>query len=102
VQGAYGEVEQLYEEIDSWASGMEGTNLENTSKYDDLKECLDALEALKDALDSLEGLEIIEIPSDPKDRDAWKSYADALSKLHDGIEDAVSAAGDVSFPGMYG
>jgi hypothetical protein len=102
VQGAYGEVEQLYEEIDSWASGMEGTNRENTSKYDDLKECLDALEALKDALDSLEGLEILEIPPDPKDRDAWKSYADALSKLYDGIEDAVSAAGDVSFPGMCG
>src|SRR3989304_6047287 len=38
------EIEELYDEIDQWASGMEGTGLENTQKYSDLDECRSQLD----------------------------------------------------------
>jgi hypothetical protein len=98
LQEVLGVVEDLYEQTENQVSGMEGTPLENTSKYEDLQGSLEGLEALKDALENLEGLEIPEAPCDPKDRDAWETYTEALNRLHDAIEDALSAGGDVCFP----
>ena len=45
-----GELESLHEEMDSWRGNMEGTGLENTSKYEEVSECADQLDSAKDAL----------------------------------------------------
>ena len=48
-------IEELRDEIDNWKSNLEGTNLENTSKYTELEECHDALESLHDEIESAIG-----------------------------------------------
>ncbi|MEM2738288.1 MAG: hypothetical protein QXK93_04825 [Candidatus Bathyarchaeia archaeon] len=51
----------LYEEMDSWRSNMEGTNLEYTQKYEMVSECADILEEqcsrLEDFIAEIEGVE---------------------------------------------
>lgn len=92
-------VGELYDEIDNWKSGMEGTNLESTQKYSDLEECASALEEIKDKLESLD---TPERPTDPNDRDAWDAYKDALEELRDGIQEGIDGESEVNFPGLYG
>lgn len=58
LEDAKSEVESLKDEIEEWKSGMEGTNLENTEKYQTLSDCYDALEEM------LSRLEDIEIPDE--------------------------------------
>jgi hypothetical protein len=43
-------LDELYNEIDHWRSGMEGTNLEYTMKYGTLEECQEQLEQLQDMM----------------------------------------------------
>ncbi len=64
-QDAKTEVDSLFEEIESWAEGMEGTNLENSFKYQQLEECKQYLEEIQDILSSLESFEggVVEFPS---------------------------------------
>ena len=64
-QDAKTEVDSLFEEIESWAEGMEGTNLENSFKYEQLEECKQYLEEIQDILSSLESFEggVVEFPS---------------------------------------
>ena len=64
-QDAKTEVDSLFEEIESWAEGMEGTNLENRFKYQQLEECKQYLEEIQDILSSLESFEggVVEFPS---------------------------------------
>jgi hypothetical protein len=59
------EVDSLFEEIESWAEGMEGTNLENSFKYEQLEECKQYLEEIQDILSGLESFEggVVEFPS---------------------------------------
>ncbi|HEY6018618.1 MAG TPA: hypothetical protein VIY48_01635 [Candidatus Paceibacterota bacterium] len=53
VEEARSIVEELRDEIENWKSGLEGTNLENTNKYQMLEEAYDRLE---DIISSLEGI----------------------------------------------
>ena len=46
------EIEGLRDEITQWKEGMEGTNLENTQKYQDLEQCEQDLDTLIDDLNS--------------------------------------------------
>ena len=48
-----GELSSLHEELDSWRSGMEGTNLENTEKYATLEESTETLEEAMNAIDEV-------------------------------------------------
>ena len=56
-QDAKEEVDSLFEEIESWADGMQGTNLENSFKYEQLEECMQYLEEIQDILRNLEAFE---------------------------------------------
>ena len=56
-QDAKEEVDSLFEEIESWADGMQGTNLENSFKYEQLEECMQYLEEIQDILSNLEAFE---------------------------------------------
>jgi len=64
-QDAKLEVDSLFEEIETWAEGMEGTNLEYSFKYQQLEECKQYLEEIQDILSSLESFEggVVEFPS---------------------------------------
>lgn len=55
-------LEELRDEIEQWKSGMEGTNLESTEKYQQLEECY---EKLAESVDNIQGVELdgIEFPS---------------------------------------
>ena len=87
------DIEGLKEEIETWRDGMEGTNLEYSSKYDELTECFDALEL------GVDGLEGNEAPStDGVEPDA---IADELSNAIDEIRSGLDELECVCFPGMY-
>ena len=64
-QDAKLEVDSLFEEIETWAEGMEGTNLEYSFKYEQLEECKQYLEEIQDILSNLESFEggVVEFPS---------------------------------------
>ena len=64
-QDAKSEVDSLFEEIESWGAGIEGTNLENSFKYGQLEECKQYLEEIQDILSGLESYEggVVEFPS---------------------------------------
>ena len=47
------DVQQLYDEIESWKSGMEGTNLESTYKYEQLEQACEGLEEIVSELEDL-------------------------------------------------
>lgn len=68
-------VEELRDEIENWKSGLEGTNLENTNKYQMLEEAYDRLE---DIASSLEGIDEL-----------------------DDFDQLESIDWSVDFPGMY-
>lgn len=76
VENARSIVEELNEELDSWKSNLEGTNLENTNKYQMLEEACSRLEEIDDALN------ISDV--DP-----------------DEFEDLQSIDWSVDFPGMF-
>ena len=58
------EVDSLYEEIESWIDNMNGTNLENTEKFQQLEECIEHLYEIKELLEQLENYQsTVEFPS---------------------------------------
>lgn len=67
VRAGIEEITELKDEIENWKSGLEGTNLESSQKYEALGEC-----------------------------------EDALSSVIDELENGVSSAESVEFPGMFG
>ena len=68
VSNACSELEELGSELRDWASGMEGTGLENTEKYSTVSEAADALENIN-APDVPKELQEIEL-----------SYSQAVNK----------------------
>ena len=64
-QDAKLEVDSLFEEIETWAQGMEGTNLEYSFKYQQLEKCKQYLEEIQEILSNLESFEggVVEFPS---------------------------------------
>lgn len=47
-------VAELKDEMDNWRSGMEGTNLENSSKFEEVSTAYDELESLESALEDVD------------------------------------------------
>jgi hypothetical protein len=78
----FGEIEALKDEMCSWRDNMEGTNLENTSKYEEVSECADALE---------------DIEAESKSVEEWDGIEDVAEEL-DEIADNLE---NLNFPGMY-
>ena len=91
----FGEIECLRDEIENWKSGMEGTNLEMSSKYEELTECLDYLESGLGCLESLSFDAEIDTETSPDElKDRLTGFVDELQSAMDELE-------NVSFPGMY-
>ena len=57
-------IQELQDEIENWQSNLEGTNLENTAKYEQLGECAEALDQVRSTIeDAIEEGRGIEFPS---------------------------------------
>lgn len=93
-------VQELYDEIDSWKSNLEGTNLENTSKYSELEECCDALQELIDGIDDIESK--VELGDDVKTMSAVERREAVVDHI-EGIIDELESLDEsnVMFPGMF-
>lgn len=89
-----GAIEELYDEIDNWASGMEGTNLENTQKYQTLDECRNNLDSARSYIDQIDtGID---------DDQTVQDIIDQVDSAVQDMEDADSELGGCEFPGMFG
>jgi hypothetical protein len=88
----YSEIESLKEEIESWHDNMRGTNLENSSKYEVLEECLNSL---ADVINKAESLKT-EVEENEKE-----ALRDEIQNIVDGIEEIINDASCIEFPGMY-
>ena len=98
--GDYSDIAELKEEMQSWRGNMEGGNLSNTPKFEEVSECCDALEWLVDELESLDTEIDYELVDDADD-DALQEYKDAVVELADAIDSACDCADEVNFPCMY-
>lgn len=54
IEAAAAEVAELFDEMENWASNMEGANMEHMPKYDEVSAAKDELEQIKDALEGLD------------------------------------------------
>lgn len=76
----------LAEEIGSWRDNMQGTNLENTGKFEIVDNCASELEDLQGQVEDIpEAVETIE----------------DISDLLDLLESISSDAGNIEFPTMF-
>lgn len=94
-----GEFEDLKDEMESWASNMEGTNLEYTSKYEAVSE---AVSSLEDVISNLESADTPEIDTANLTVESIKDFASDIKDVADDIENTVGDAENIEFPGMYG
>lgn len=94
-----GEFESLKDEMESWASGMEGTNLEHTSKYETVSE---AANALGDVVSNLEGISVPDIDLKNLSAEDIKNFVQDIVEIADNIENIIGDAESIEFPGMYG
>jgi hypothetical protein len=78
-------IDELKEEIGDWKSNLEGTNFEQGEKFALLEECYDNLDSLTSALEAV---------NEP-------SSIDDIEEVCEEIENAISEAESIDFPGMY-
>jgi hypothetical protein len=89
------EIQSLYEEIENWKSGMEGTNLEQSMKYGELEECLSELETANEA----DGVTIPSLPDGDLTQEALEDFVSELESAVSELENCYQA--EPMFPGMY-
>lgn len=94
---SYDEVQNLAEEMGNWRDGLQGTNLENSERYQTVSDTADAME---NAASTLDGLSFPELGGDSSDD--VEQFAEELEQLANDINDAVSEIENCNFPGMYG
>ena len=96
IESARNQIEELHEEMESWASNMEGTNLECTEKYSTISV---TVAVLNNAIDYLD----VEVKSDEElltmPDDVLACY---LDEMIDTIENADGECQAAEFPGMFG
>ena len=57
------EVRILKQELEEWMSNLQGTNLENTTKYEQLEEAVSLLEDLESGLEDIQSnADMVEFP----------------------------------------
>lgn len=95
VEGGLSDLQELADEMRTWADNMEGTGLENTQKYYDVSEVADALEGIADCIDIPEayaGVEIEVSIAAKRGQPRWLRRDNALACLqaaHDYLSDAA-------------
>lgn len=93
------ELESLKEELESWRDGMTGTNLENTEKYQTLESSVDALD---NVISEVQGLEEPKLSEDGSVKEKAEELEVHIDEMIGKLEDAISEAESIEFPGMFG
>lgn len=128
IEAAKTDLEILADDMGNWRDNMDGTGLENTSKYEDVSDCADSLEQGIDTLGDIdvpEFLRGVQVKvSEFKDQKAgWRILDAVVSRLNDSaeslrndsklkendeaqlfaeeLEGASSELDGIDFPGMY-
>ncbi len=94
-----GDLEDLKDEMESWASNMEGTNLEYTSKYEMVSE---SANALGDIVSNIEDISAPEIDLKNLTIESIGDFTRDIQEIADNIENIIGDAEGVEFPGLYG
>jgi hypothetical protein len=94
-----GDFEDLKDEMESWASNMEGTNLEYTSKYETVSETANVL---GDVVSNIESINAPDIDISSLTAENIKEFANDIKEIAADIENSVGDAENIEFPGMYG
>jgi hypothetical protein len=81
----YVDVDELAQELGTWRDNMEGTNLENTMKYQEVSDACDELESVSSNAQDIQAIEDL----------------DEVDDLMDNIENVYDDLGNVMFPSMY-
>jgi polyhydroxyalkanoate synthesis regulator phasin len=97
VEDARDRVQELHDEMESWAGNMEGTNLENTQKYEDVSSARDILDSAVGFLNNIDIKDTAEL-TDMDASDLLEYVTDAVSEL----ENAIDECSGVEFPGAFG
>ena len=93
-----GDLEDLKDEMESWASNMEGTNLEYTPKYEMVSE---SANALGDIISNIEDITAPEIDLKNLSIDSIGDFIRDVQEIADNIENIIGDAEGVEFP-VYG
>ena len=88
----FSDIESLAEEMEEWQGNMEGTNLELTTKYEEVEECAGYL---REGLDELEGLE------SPEEELDLTIFLAELETYRSELESCVQEMESIYFPGMF-
>lgn len=98
---AMSELEMLKDEMVSWRDNMDGTNLENTQKYEDVDTCADALEDAHNEMAETEltGYEVDKQRGTPL---LMPALHEIIQETIDIIDSSVSDLESVIFPGAFG
>jgi hypothetical protein len=122
LEDAKGEISDLASEMGEWRDNMDGSGLENTSKYDTVSEAADTLENLESTIDDIEIDEELDKDIEvnwihPYGRSLGRSWRashivslinaiiEALPEDNEAIgelEDIANEIDGIEFPGMYG
>jgi t-SNARE complex subunit (syntaxin) len=96
------ELESLRDEIEQWKSGMEGTGLESTEKYQTLEECYGYLDEAISTIESIDTLEAIEPTQSLEETDEKiDSFISDAQQIVSELQEAVGTLESCEFPGMY-
>lgn len=90
------QVQELTDEMGSWRDNMQGTNLENTSKYTTVEEAAAALEDVTQEIDNLD------LAPEPAEGESPEDFVCTLEEIADTLETQAENLGYIEFPGMYG
>lgn len=86
------ELNSLASEMRTWRDNLRDTNLENTYKYDDVRNCHDALDSVIKLFSS------IEPPTDFGDRN---NFLEELDTFINDLDSAIQELEGIYFPGMF-
>jgi DNA repair exonuclease SbcCD ATPase subunit len=91
------DIDGLVDEIESWKSGLEGTNFEGSDKYSTLESTLESLESAQSSLESLSF-----DPPEEGDDEPIDGATEEIDSVISEILEAISELENAEFPGMYG
>lgn len=77
---------ELQEEMDSWASGMEDSNLANSEKCESVRTAADTMQ---ESVDELESMEFPDVETCDLTEDAIGELKEALEMTHDAIDEVA-------------
>ena len=93
ISGAYSDISDLCEELNSWRDNMQGTGLESTSKFSTLEDTISTLENISEPTipEWFNNFKILRLPSLERNRSRANRAGDAKADIDAVIEEVSQA-----------